>query len=120
MDLSSLSSDLTGLEVVEIFTGFKVHVLEITSIEGRVGTSLHVDIVELASSEVVVDFTSLDIVLDVTSIRSSKCGSTEKGNSKESDFGSVLHNGLVVRSLENSCRFGEGSEVVVQRTGLRM
>jgi hypothetical protein len=78
----------TSLEVLVIFTSFK----------RRVITSLQVHIVGLASSEVVVDFASLDIVLCLTSKGESKCGSTEEGNSKESDFGSVLHDDLVMRT----------------------
>jgi len=78
----------TSLEVLEIFPSFKRGVI----------TSLQVHVGELASSKVVVDFPSLDIVLCLASKGESKCGSTEKGNSKESDFGSVLHDDLVIRT----------------------
>ena len=91
---------LTSLEVLEVFPSFKVQVLNVTGVKRRVGTSLQVHIVELASREVVTNFTSLNIVLGLTGKRGGNCGSTEEGDSEESDFGSVLHDVLVIRGLE--------------------
>jgi hypothetical protein len=105
--LGGSSGSLTSLEVLEIFPSFNVHGLKVTSVNRRVGTGLQVHLVELASREVVLNFTSLDIVPSVTGERGSKCGGTEESDSKESDFGSVLHDVLVIRGLENSCRIGE-------------
>jgi len=98
--------NLTGLEVIEIFPGFKVQGLEVTSIKSRVGTGLQIHLEVFASRELIVNFTSLDIVTGLTAEGGSKCGSTEEGDSKESDFRSVLHDVLVIRGLENSFRIG--------------
>jgi hypothetical protein len=98
--VSGSGGSLTSLEVFEIFPSFQVQGLNVTSVKRRVGTSLQVHLVELASREVVVNFTSLDIVPGLTIKGGSKCGSTEEGNSKENDFRSVLHDVLVIRGLE--------------------
>jgi len=104
---SGNSGSLTSLKVFEIFPGFEVQRLEVTSVERRVGTNFQIQLVKLAGREVVVDFASLDIESGLTSVRGGKCGSTEEGDGKESDFRSVLHDVLVKRSLRTRVELEE-------------
>jgi hypothetical protein len=97
--LRAFGGNLTSLEVFEILPSFQVQGRYVTSVEGRVFTSLQVGLEELASLEVDINLTSLDIVLGLTGKGGSKCGSTEESDSKESDFRSVLHDDLIIRSL---------------------
>jgi hypothetical protein len=101
------SGSLTSLKVFEIFPGFEVQRLEVTGVKRRVGTNLQIHLEKLAGRQVVVDFTSLDIISGLTSVGSSKCGSTEEGDGKESDFRSVLHDVLVIRGLRTRVELDE-------------
>jgi hypothetical protein len=101
------SGSLASLKVFEIFPSFEVQRLEVTNVKRRVGTSLKIQLEKLASGDIVVDFTSLDIVSDLSSVRGGKCGSTEEGDGKESDFRSILHDDLVIRGLRTRVEFEE-------------
>jgi hypothetical protein len=91
-------SRLTSLELIEIFSNFKVQALNVTSVKRRVG---HLE--ELTSLEVVVviEFTGLDFVTGLSGHRDSKCGSTEDSDSKVSDFG--RHDVWIIRSFLRTC-----------------
>jgi len=98
---------ITSLKVFAIFPSLEVQRLKITSIERRVGTSLEIQLEKLAGRQVVVDFTSLNVESGLTSVGGSKCGGTEEGDSKESDFRSVLHDVLVIRGLRTRLELEE-------------
>jgi hypothetical protein len=94
------NGSITRLEVRKVFTSFEVHRLKVTSVQSRVSTSFQIHIEELSSGEVVVNFTSIKVVLCVTTKGGSKRRSTEEGDSEKSDFDRVLHVVLVMRCLE--------------------
>jgi len=100
-------SRFTSLEVLVVFPGFNVEFLDVTSIESRE---------EFTSLEVVVvnDFTGLDFIPSLSSEGNSESGSTEDGDSKESDFG--RHDDLVIKSFLRTCVELKNEVKLVQRT----
>jgi len=87
---------LTSLEVLKIFSSLKVQGLKVTSIKGEIFTSLQVLVVELAGRKLVINLTGLDILLYLTGEGGSNSRSTEKSDSKESDFRSVFHDVWII------------------------
>jgi len=78
----------TSLEVFKVLPSFQVHSFDVTSIEGRVLTSLQVRIVELSCSDFVVGLTNFEFRV---SEGISEYGSAEEGDGKESELRFVLH-----------------------------
>jgi hypothetical protein len=80
---------LTSLKVFQVRASVQFQSFEVTSIKGRVITSLQVRIKDLPGRELVVSFT--DFEFGIHRNGESHYGAAEESDGKHSEFGCVLH-----------------------------
>jgi hypothetical protein len=96
--LVSSGGGSTSLEIFQIFSSLKIHGLKLTSFKRRVRTSFHVRVYKLSGQELIVSFTNFEFRIHIEGSKgSSQCRGAKESDSKESEFGCVLHDVLVTR-----------------------